>query len=152
MYNRQSEKQSAASESNTSISHPATLSLFLLCMYAGTRDKFWLTLIQSDTCKHDDWQKSNIGSCLEDSWLAVTQDAGRSKYVIMLDSHLLKLIQIRTKYFAAHVCMSSPRAPTVSQPTLDLQKCSSKKCQHLYASGPVMQKCKLNRKLVGLLE
>lgn len=44
-------------------------------------------------------KKSNIGSCLEDNWLGMTQDADRSKYVIMLDSHLLKLIQIRTKYF-----------------------------------------------------
>lgn len=35
----------------------------------------------------------------------MTHDADRSKYVIMLDSHLLKLIQIRAKYFAnAIIC------------------------------------------------
>lgn len=83
--------------------------------------------------------------------LRVTRDADSSKYVIMPDSHLLKLIQICTKYLAGHVCVSLPRAPTVSRPTLDFQKRSSKKCQRALASGPVTWTCKLNRNLVNLL-
>lgn len=130
VYVRRSEKQNAASE----VWLLSTAQQLTWHVFRNTHDKRWHlddTLIQSDIHKRDDWQKSNIGSCLQDNWPAVTQDADRSKYAIMLDSHLLKLIQIRTKYFAAHVCMSSPRAPTVSRPTLDLRKCSGKKSQQL---------------------
>lgn len=56
-------------------------------------------LIHSDIHKHDDWHTSNMGSCLKDNWLAVTQDADRRKYVIMLDLHLLKLIPIHKIFY-----------------------------------------------------
>lgn len=64
----------------------------------------------------------NIEACPQDNWPAVTQEGDRQKCVIMLHSHLQKLIQIRAKIFSQYVCMSVPGALIVLQPMLDFER------------------------------